>query len=120
MLSRSLRANAIFSAATGAALVIASGPLATSFGVPTWTLVVVGAGLLPFAAFVWWVSTSPQPGLVRLIIGADALWVVSAFGFIVGFPEAMTSLGLWTLGLVSLVVADLAIAQGVGLRRARA
>lgn len=119
MLTNSLRANALFSAACGITLVAAHESLADVFGVPPWTVLVVGAGLIPFAAAVWWVSTSPKPTYVRLIIAADTVWVVSAMVLTAGFPGTMTTIGLWALAVVTLVVADLAVAQGIGLHRSR-
>jgi len=117
MLTNALRANAIFSTACGATLILTSSSLANVFEVPQMVILAVGSALLPFAAVVWRGSTSPHPALVRLIISADTVWVVSAIILIVGFPQAMSTIGLWALGFVTLVVADLAIAQGVGLRR---
>lgn len=119
MLTKSLRANALFSATCGITLVAVYENLADVFGVPEWTVLAIGASLIPFAAVVWWVSTSPKPTYVRLIIAADTVWVVSAMVLIAGFPWAMTTIGLWALALVTLVVADLAVAQAVGLRRSR-
>ncbi len=119
MLTNSLRANALFSAASGITLVGAHGHLADVFGVPGWAVLGVGAALIPFAAVVWWVSTSPRPRYVQLIIAADSIWVVTAIVLIAGFPQTMTTIGLWALALVTLVVADLAVAQGIGLRRSQ-
>ena len=119
MLTRSLRANAAFSAASGLVLVLGSSILASPFGVPQVSLIAIGAMLLPFAAFVWWVSTAPRRGLVSLIIAGDIAWVVSAIVLIAGFPQALSTLGVWALIVATIVVADLAIAQGVGLRRAK-
>jgi hypothetical protein len=119
MLIRSLRANAAFSAASGLVLVLGSSILASPFGVPQVSLIAIGAMLLPFAAFVWWVSTAPRRGLVALIIAADIAWVVSAIALITGSPQALSTHGVWALIVASIAVADLAIAQGVGLRRTR-
>lgn len=119
MLTTSLRANALFSAACGTTLILASASLADVFEAPRWTVLAVGAGLIPFAAFVWWVSKSSRLAFVRLIIAADAAWVASAIILIVGFPGVMSSLGLWALGVVTVVVSDLAIAQGLGLHRSQ-
>ena len=117
MLTISLKANALFSTVCGATLIIASTNLAELFEVPRSLVLFVGASLIPFAALVWWVSTNPRSTHVRLIIAGDAAWVVSALVLIVGFPQTMSTIGLWALGVVTVVVADLAIAQGVGLRR---
>lgn len=119
MLTNSLRANALFSAASGITLVGASERLADVFGVPGWSVLAVGAALIPFAGVVWWVSTSPRPRYVQLIIAADTAWVLAAIVLIAGFPQTMTTIGLWALALATLIVADLAIVQGIGLHRSQ-
>lgn len=40
---------------------------------------------------------------------ADVAWVVGALAVILGFPNAMTSTGLWALGIPTLAVADFAV-----------
>ena len=85
-----------------------------------WILVAVGIGLVPFALFVKAVSRSLDSRLVRLVIAGDVGWVVGAAIVLVGYPDTMTSAGKWTLGLVSVVVADFALFQWFGLKKAAA
>lgn len=51
------------------------------------------------------------------MIVADIGWVLAAILVLIGFPGAMTTTGLWALAIVTLVVADLALAQAFGLRQ---
>ena len=111
-----LRANYLFSTVTGLGLIIGSDPLAEWSGVLRWVLVVVGAGLLPFAAFVRSVSQSLDEALVKIVIAGDVMWVLAAAVILVGFPDSMTTSGKWALGVVSLVVADLAFFQWRALK----
>jgi hypothetical protein len=117
LLSRTLEANAAFSAISGVALIALAIAGTEGFGVPPWMLGIVGAGLVPFAWIVHLAARRPERMLVRLIIGADVAWVVAAAVILLGFPGTMSPTGSIALALASLVVADLAIMQYVGMRR---
>ena len=43
--------------------------------------------------------------------------VVVAFTIVIAFPEALTTEGIWVLGVVSAAVAAFAVLQTMGLRR---
>lgn len=120
ILTPTLTANAASSGVTGVALVAGAAPLSGWLGIPAWLSVVVGAGLLVFAVSVVRVARNPQPTGVRQVIAADVAWVVGAAVVIVGFPESMSTAGLWALGAVTVAVADFAVFQTVGLRRMKA
>lgn len=120
ILTPTLAANAASSAVTGVALVAGAAPLSGWLGIPAWLSVAVGAGLLVFAVSVVRVARSPQPAAVRQVIAADVAWVIGAAVVIVGFPESMSTAGLWALGVVTVAVADFAVFQAVGLRRMEA
>jgi len=111
VLRRVLRANAIFSAAAGAVLLLAATPLSGWLGIePGWVLRVVGAGLLGFAATL---ERTP----VRLVIASDIAWVVgSAVLLAVGTPH-LTPAGWWTIMVIADIVAAFAMLQTWGLRR---
>jgi hypothetical protein len=53
------------------------------------------------------------------VIVADIAWVVGAFTIVTAFPDAMSTEGVWALGVVSAAVAVFAVLQAVGLRRSR-
>lgn len=118
-LTRTLVANAGFSGATGLAMLVAAGPLSRWLGIPFWLAVVVGAGLIPFAIVVAGVARNPRARAVQFVIVADAAWVAGAAAVIIGFPQSMSSAGLWALGLVTVAVADFALFQLIGLRRSQ-
>lgn len=116
-LTRVLMANAGFSLVTGVILVGGAIPLSRWLEIPTWLTVAVGGGLLPFSLAVSMVARRPSRLTVRLVIAADLVWVAGAAIVILGFPQSMSTAGLWVLGLVTVVVAGFAVLQAVGLRR---
>lgn len=117
VLTRTLAANAGFSALTGLILIGGASPLSRWLGIPTWLTVAVGVGLLPFALNVITVARDPKPQAARMVILADIAWVIGAAVVLIGFPRAMSTAGSWALGLVSVAVADFAVFQAIGLRR---
>jgi hypothetical protein len=116
-LTRALLGNAGFSAVTGVSLVLGAVPLSRWLEIPTWLTAAVGVGLLPFSLAVSVVARRPSLRTVRLVIAADLVWVAGAAIVILGFPQSMSTSGLWVLGLVTVAVAGFAVLQAVGLRR---
>lgn len=118
LLTRTLKANAVFSAGSGLALAVFSVPLSDWLGIPAWIAVAVGVGLVGFSVIVYSIARNPKATVVKQVIASDVAWVVGAVVLLVAFPDAMTTEGRWALGIVSLVVADFAVMQWLGLRRA--
>jgi hypothetical protein len=48
----------------------------------------------------------------------NVLWVVGSAALLLAAPDLFNRLGQWLVALVALVVADFALVQYVGLRRA--
>ncbi len=118
LLTRSLAANAGFSAATGVVLLAASAPLSRWLEIPRWSTIAVGLGLLPFAGWVAVTAREPRREMVRLVIFSDLAWVSIAIIVLTLYQGFMSTTGLWALVVVTVVVADFAILQTIGLRRA--
>ena len=81
-----LFANAVFSLVSAFVLIAASGPLADYLEVSGWVLIVVGAALIPWAAFVF-ANARREPPLQRdtwITIAGDLLWVIAAAVVILG------------------------------------
>jgi hypothetical protein len=116
-LTRSLVLNAGFSGLSGLLLLAAAHSLGPWLGTPVWLTRAIGIGLVAFAVAVGLVARRPRQPRVRLVIAADAGWVLGALAVILGFPGAMSSAGLWALGIVTMAVADFAAFQVIGLRR---
>lgn len=121
LLVRALAANAGFSGLSGLVLVVAADPVSAWIGIEgaTGWLRAVGVGLLLFAA-----------GLVRLVRGrgrpcgrvvaattADLGWVAGSAVLLIAFPGLLSPAGERAVAAVAVVVAVLACAQLLGLRR---
>jgi len=117
ILTRTLAANAGFSAVTGVSLVVGAVPLSRWLGIPTWLTITVGIGLLPFALAVAMAARNPRRSTVRRVIAADLTWVIGATVVLIGFPQSMSTAGVWALGLVTVAVADFAALQAIALGR---
>lgn len=117
LLTGSLWANAAFSATSGATLVLGRSGLGQWLGLPEAVVVVVGLGLVLFAATVALVARRRSRREVQAVIAADAAWVIGAAVVLAAFPDVLSAVGAWALAGVSIVVLDLAIAQSLGLRR---
>lgn len=119
-----LYANAIFSTLCAALLLIDSGPVSRFMGWPLqWPLIIIGAGLLPFALFVFQSARRlPQSRrLVWAIFEMDLLWVIGSIIILLfSWPASTTVGGRWAIGIVAEIVALFAILEYIGLRRMKA
>lgn len=123
LLRRSLRANALFSSVSGLALVAGSYSIGPRIGVePSWIVLIVGLGLLPFAYDLFSNATKTRIDLtrVKVAIAGDITWVVASIAVIVIDPTGLTTAGIVTIAVVAAVVAEFALLQWIGFRRARA
>ena len=119
LIRTALGANGVFCAVSGASIAAFAAPLGDWIGVPTAALLVVGVGLVPWGAMLWFFS---RRDVVRkseawAALSGDELWVVATLILILGFPSALSSAGIRVVGVVGLVVAAFAIADIVGIRR---
>jgi hypothetical protein len=121
LLQRALLLDAALSGATGALLALGAGPFSSLLGLPVPLLRWVGIGLLPYAAFlVFLTKRKPisRPGSWVVVVG-NVLWAVASVLLLVSGWVEPTTLGYtFTIGqaLMVLVFADL---QFMGLRRAQ-
>lgn len=117
-LRSALYANGAFSTTSGVVLAAGASGLDEWLGLPAWLLLVTGVGLILYAAYL--VSLARRPNTLaiagRTAVAGDVGWVVLAVGAVVGF-DWLTDRGEWALLAVTLVVADLAVTQAIGLRR---
>ncbi len=121
LLPRALCANAIFSAATGTALLALADVLGPTLGVSSpWVLRIVGLSLLPFAVQIWTLarSTPIPPARVRQVIGMDVAWVLGSIVLLVVDAVPWTAAGVAALCAVAAVVGAFAVLQTIGLRQA--
>ena len=117
-----LRANAAFSADDGAALAVASTPIAALMGVAVPVLLVIaGIGLLGFAATLVWRTMRAEinPTEVWTVFWLDVGWVIASALILLLAPDWFSATGEWIVAIVALIVADFALFQYLGLRRLR-
>ena len=123
LLRRTLAVNAIFSGLSGAAMIVLSGPIDRFMGLGlSWLLIVVGVGLLGFAALIGVNLRRSQLNRAEawLTVASDVSWVMGSAIIVFGFPDLLGTGGKWLVGLVAVAVADFALFQYLGLRRSRA
>lgn len=119
LLRKALLADALLSGITGLALLLAAGPLAILEGLPVGLLRWSGIILIPFAAFVAWLSTRErvQRPLVFAVVACNALWALdSVLLLVTGWVEPTILGEVFVLGQAA-VVAVLAELEFIGLRR---
>lgn len=115
LLRLALTVNAAFSGLTGSGALILASSLSERLGPPAWSLRVLGAGLLVFAAIVAREARAPTGTMARQIVAADAGWVIAAAVIVVSAPNWLTEAGRTVLIAITLVVAGVAAAQWRGL-----
>lgn len=119
-LKNALLFNAVCSTLLGAALLLAPSAIAALMGAfDTMILLVLGAGLLLFAADVAFVATRQviSPKLARLITFADIGWVVATPVVMVVAAPWLSFWGQMLLLDVGILVAFCAFCQWRGIRR---
>lgn len=109
-----LLANALFSAVSGIILLLAAPFLAAQFGLASpLSLRIIGAGLLIFVLSLLHAASRPLVSRrqVLSIIIQDALWVLASLIILIIRPFGLSSVGLWAVALVAMIVAGLAFWQ---------
>ncbi len=111
-LRKTIAANAVFSASSGAILLLGAGSFDGAFGLEAWLLVAVGASLVAYGAGLGiMVRLSPLRQTALTAAAMDFTWVGPAAVVLIGFETAMTTSGRVSLLLVSLIVGGFALAQ---------
>ena len=112
-----LTANALFSGASGAVIIAASGTIPSLIGAGGRVLyVMLGALLCLYGMRLWWLSRRPlDAGEVRVIVGADVLWVLSSVTVMAA--GMLTPVGDLIVGTVGAAVGVFAVGQAASLRR---
>jgi hypothetical protein len=118
LLRLALRADAVVSAANGAAYLLLAGPLSDLLGLDSVVLRAVGAFLLVYGGAVWLVGQRPVPPAVRVVITGNLRWTAGSIAVVVADLGSPTTVGAVWLVLQAVVVAGFAILQLSGLRRA--
>ncbi|MGK5534202.1 hypothetical protein [Streptomyces sp. URMC 129] len=120
-LRRWLALDAVVTGGNALAYLAAAGPLGRLLGLDTALVAGIGAFLLVFAGGVGWLATRAEPPVlpVRLVIEANAAWVVAGLGSLALGLGPSTAGAVW-IPAQAAVVAALAALQYAALRAARA
>ena len=113
-----VRGNGWFSLCSGAALALGTGTLGGWFGLPTATVAVVGATLVPYGMLLALGSSRPATlrHLAVFATAGDMAWVLAAAALLL-IPGTMSAAGKAALACVSMVVLWFAAMQVRELRR---
>lgn len=99
--------------------IVGAALLADWLGISVWIPVVFGAVLIPWVLFLLRTVRREEmrPAEVAVIVVGNIAWALAAAVLIWGFPSSLTTAGKWIVGLFSLAVLDLGIAEALGMRR---
>lgn len=106
---------------SGAAVVstvVAAGLIGGWLEVSAWIPFAVGILLIPWVMILLHTvrREALRAGEVGVIVAGNIGWALAAAVLIVGFPDAMSTTGKWIVGIFSLAVLDLGVAEWLGLR----
>ena len=119
-LRRALLGNALFSGFSGALIVLAEPLVLGWLGLQKISIWPIGAGLLIFSAYLFWMSQSTKlPGvLVKGVILGDWVWIAGTAVLLLLKAQLFSGFGVFLLLDIALVVAIFAILQARGLKTA--
>ena len=118
-LSTVLYANTAFSTLFGMLMLVFSGWIATRvLDFPSIVYLLMGAGLLGFAAAVFCVAQTAPVNIVmaRWVLWADISWVLATPVAIILLAERLTSLGSLLLIDIAMIVAALAVFEWLAIK----
>ena len=118
-LTMTLAWNGLYSAVSGAVLLISFRTLDATLGLESWFLVVAGVLLIGYGVLIAELGRREDPVPVAWFASAmDMAWVVGAIVTLVGFPKALTQSGRYALIAFTIPVAVFAVLQLWQLRSA--
>jgi hypothetical protein len=121
-LRRALIVDAVISGATGLLMIVAAGILETILNVPATLLRYAGISLVPFVAYLIYLTGRTQltRGSIWFVIAANAAWVIGSALLLLSDQIQPNALGYAFVIVQAIAVAGFAEMQYVGLRRATA
>lgn len=122
LLRTALAVNTVFSLVSGLAFLLFAEELARFIGVSPGLLAPVGVALLGWAGFVGWQTVRRRLSTLLALVTSlgDGTWVVGTIVGLAGWGGALTPSGVILAVGLAVVVAALAGAQLVGIRRIHA
>jgi len=121
-LRNALRANAIFSGISGLLITFMHSQVLILLGISDVNIMVIGIGLVLFSAYLFWMSSRQQldKSMVTGVIGGDWLWVLASAVLLIFKASMFSTLGVFLVADVALLVMVFAIWQQRGLSRVTA
>lgn len=121
-LRKVLLLDCLISGVTGLAMLFGSRPIGSLVGAPPAFVQYAGGSLLPFAAFVFYLSRRKvlSRGAIWTVIALNVAWVAGSIALLFSDAIAPTAFGTAFIVLQAIAVASFAEMQYVGLRKAPA
>jgi hypothetical protein len=118
-LTTALRVNAAFSALSGIAALVLGAMFDEPLGLARRVMVVIGLGLVLYGLQLGIGTRDPErrTAVGRFAVAADTAWVAGAAFVLLFTPDILDGAGRVVLLVATLVVAELAMTQYLGLRR---
>ncbi len=117
LLRNVLIVDAAFSGASGVALAGLAQPLSAMSGLPYGLILGAGVFLMPYAIVIGSLGLCSMlpPAVVWFVVAGNALWVVESLVTLA--QTSPTAFGVAAVGAQAVVVAAIAAAQAIGLKR---
>lgn len=115
-----LQADGVACASMGAALAAGAAPIAAFTGLPVGAALALGLGLIPYGAWLYLRARRDHGRRMLLTIAAlNLAWVAASALVILAGRSWLTTGGAWAVGIVALLVADIAAVQLYAARKMR-
>jgi hypothetical protein len=113
-----LQADGALCSALGVGLLAAAAPVADFTGLPLAVPVILGVGLIPYSINLFVLARRRATRRTLLTIAAlNSAWVVASAVLLLTGVAALTTGGNWAVGIIALLVADLAALQLYAARK---
>ncbi len=121
MLRFALILNVIFSCVSAGCAIFFKEWLSLHIPLPQVLFLLLGGGLLSFAAVILWIQSALERRLLwgGYIVWADIGWVVSTFTLAAFFSSYLSNIGWSIVFFINASVATLALLQWIGWRKLR-
>lgn len=114
-----LQADGALCTALGVGLLAGAAPIANATGLPLAVPLVLGVGLIPYGLDLFVLARRRATRRTLLTIAAlNIAWVIASALLLLTGVAALTTGGNWAVGIIALIVADLATFQLYAARKA--
>jgi hypothetical protein len=114
-----LQADGALCATMGVGLLAGAAPVADFTGLPLAVPVVLGVGLIPYGVgLIALARRRATRGSLLTIAALNLAWVIASALLLLTGAASLTTGGSWAVGIIALIVADLAALQLYAARKA--